>query len=278
MLPTERDAFKGASVAGFGPEWETRFEAVIARAETVRAVGPSRDAPGRAEIELAAEVAMGAAAMKARVLLTEAVQLLVLDGDAPEAGVSGLIASVWAPSGRRQHRLVSPRHGGAGPFRPEPSGADRPCAMLSVQFAGGVEAPSGLAEAVDSGSPPLWPPRWSGERLLLAYAGPADAATAAERIARSGDLRVGGHYALVQPAEDPFGGPPRLLGAEAGLAEQIAATAPPGAIHLSGDFAFALHAGAGEGLHTEYVGDLPAEPGEEAVPLYALRSLTGGAP
>jgi len=295
VLPAAPKAFRRASVEGFEGDWAKRFEAVIARAETVRSTREAADRPNALDIELAAEAAMGAAVMHARMLTSEAVQLLVLD-DAGEAEVSGLIRAIWAQGGRRQHVLAAPRQargrGEAASVQPAPRGAVL-AALLAIVPERRVrpDADSGaallarLVDLVAAGPAPLLPPLWSGEQLTLAFACPAEAAAAALRIvgALGEGARVGGHYAVVETGEDPFRGGSLLLGEAARRPASAAASAPPGAVHLTQDFAEALSASATNGLHLEYVGDLPsaavgpAPGGAQAIGLFSLRASPSAA-
>ena len=281
VLPGTAEAFREASVARLGDGWAARFDAVIARAETVRSVGPAQGPPSALAIRLAAEVAMGAAAMQAAALMTEAVQLLVLDDPEPDpAGASAWSRAIWARGGRRRHVLVA-RRDGAEPVGELPvSEGQALAAILTVDLVT-ESGPDSLVRtvfprlkrAVAQNPPPLVAPRWSAGALVLAFATPAEAARAALAIAAGLDgikgWRIGGHYGLVWLADDPFGGAPLLLGEAAELPAEVVRSTPPGAIHLTEDFAAALHAA---GLpHTEYVGDLPAMDVAEPVRLFSLR-------
>jgi hypothetical protein len=121
--------------------------------------------------------------------------------------------------------------------------------------------------------PPLTPPRWAGPALILVYDAAAKAAKAALSLSAAlKQSRIGGHYGLMRQAPDPFGGPPLLLGEAAGLAGRIAMSAPPQAVHLSEDFACALHAAQrGDHPRTEYVGDLPGGDIGAETRLFSLR-------
>ncbi|MDI6623594.1 MAG: hypothetical protein QME55_02595, partial [Brevundimonas sp.] len=67
----------------------------------------------------------------------------------------------------------------------------------------------------------------------------------------------------------PFGGPPALVGRATRLAMDLLASTPPGAVHVSEDFAAALHGwthlSAGDAA---YVGELSI--GGRTINLYAL--------
>lgn len=279
VLPGGEAAFRAASVARYGADWSRRFDRLIAAAESVRAVACGPDPAHPLSLQLGTEVAMGLAVMKAQVLATEAVQLVVLDDADAEDGEPGRSAwsrAAWARSGRRQTVVVAPRDG-AAPVSGAPAGGPlRLAAMLSAELEPvpaerlGDEVLPALARLMAEGAAPLTAPRWAGRSLFLAYAAPADAAAAARRISTAlGEaVRIGGCYGLASAFGDPFGGGTLLLGEAAEAPARIARSAPPGAIHLSETFAAALHA-AVDAARTEYVGDLPGEP-----PL-ALHALKG---
>ncbi|HEX8258396.1 MAG TPA: TRAFs-binding domain-containing protein, partial [Allosphingosinicella sp.] len=84
VLPGGAEAFAAVSVDPFGAVWRRRFDALLDRAATVRAVRPLGAPPDPETIALADEIAMGAAAMNARRLESQALQLLVADADAGE--------------------------------------------------------------------------------------------------------------------------------------------------------------------------------------------------
>ncbi|MDO8801191.1 TRAFs-binding domain-containing protein [Phenylobacterium sp.] len=272
VLPAAMDLFRAASVVPAGGDWAARFDALIAAAESLRIVGSADDAGHPLAIRLAAEVAMGCAAMRAQALETEAVQMVVVDASADQMGSSGWSVVKWAGSGRRQHALAIPRTPGAA--APPDAGTARLVALLLVDFA---ETPrTELVETVlprlaaIGGPPPLAPPTWEGQRFTAAFTGPAEAAAFALDVAAVG-ARVAGAYGLTRQAADPFGGPGLLLGEVVTIPSQILAATPAGSIQVSDDFAAALHAaGALPGLRTQYVGDLDAADPHQATGIFAL--------
>ena len=61
-----------------------------------------------------------------------------------------------------------------------------------------------------------------------------------------------------------------LTGPATATLAQVVRSTPSGAVHLTEDFAAALHAGRPR-PRTEYVGDLPAGEGEDAMRLFSLK-------
>lgn len=282
VLPSPAAVFRAESAAPLGGDWPTRFDAVLGEAASVHLTEPGLAATTMFHIRLAAEVAMGKAVMKAASLASEAIQLLLADPEAATTATS-LIGAQWRRSGRRQVRLDLPRRAaGAVGGKPlgEGPGDGLLAAMLVVGFdgpgpAGGSATPEALgriAAALTDAARPLTPPVVAGDILHVAFADPAEASDAAGRIggAFGPDApRIAGHYGVARRVESPFGGPPTLVGPATSLAPDLLVSTPPGAVHVSEDFAAALHGwthlSAGE---TAYVGDLSRVGG--TIGLYAL--------
>jgi hypothetical protein len=285
VLPAPVERFRALSVTGFGEGWPEKFDAILARATSVRAVAGAPEPLIPHAIRLAAEVAMGRAVMQANALMTEAVQLVLAAGETKASrpsGVTGGIATQWKKAGRRQHVLAAPRIR-ARP-KPEAKGPHAPAialaALLRIDLAEidparlTRELLPVLKAALARAPKPLVPPRFTGDALLCAYAAPAAAARAA--IAAAGahaeiaGLRIAAHYAAVLEGRDAFSGKPFLAGSATALLARLIGSTPSGAIHATEDFAAALHAGAARARpRTEYVGDLPAEP--DPIRLFALK-------
>jgi len=266
VLPGGPEAFAAVSVDPFGRGWRRRYDALLARAETVRTVRPAAAPPDAEMVALGDEVAMGAAALNARRLESEAVRLLVAPEERPSPA-----AGPW-----RERRLAAPRETApAPPLMPAPHARH---ALLAVAVAPGAEVEARLAAAAASiaaGPPPRLGPWFTGREILLAYAAPAEAARAALALAAREEA-VGGHYGIADPIADPFAAAPRIVGDPAALAAGAAASAPAGVVCVTADFAAALAAAGETGLRTELVGELAAAPGEEPVELYAIMAVWTG--
>lgn len=295
VLPARTDLFREASVVKFGEDWAGRFDACLARAGGLRWLEDAPDPlsatpPHELDVRIAAEIAMGLAVLQAAALCTEPVQLLVLDGTGldPEAGASAAIGAAWADTGRRGQVLIHPRAARTptAALRPPPA-EDEPAALLAIELP--AEGPAGgavtdllarLARIVAQGPTPRAPPRWFGRRIGLAYDRPAEAATVALAILALGTdhlvLAIAGHYGVARRGADPFSGAPVLLGPPLDLAADLLAATPPNAIHLTEDFAAALHAAGWSGAgRTERVGELPGGDVQNPVGLYSLRPHGG---
>ncbi len=114
LLPAAVNAFRTASVARSGAAWAKRFDVVIERACSIRTIGHGNAPLSPLGIRLAAEVAMGIAVMQAEALMTEAVQLLVLDRKAEmrsTRSASGRIAGL-----ARKRPTATSADGAAPPY------------------------------------------------------------------------------------------------------------------------------------------------------------------
>jgi tetratricopeptide (TPR) repeat protein len=283
VLPAPVERFRALSVTGFGEGWPEKFDAILARATTVRAIAGAPEPLIPHAIQLAGEVAMGRAVMQASTLMTEAVQLILAAGETKASrpsGVTGGIAAQWKKSGRRQHILAAPRIR----VRPKPEAKDsrapalRLAALLRVDLAEADptrltrELLPALKAALARAPKPLFPPRWTGEALICAYAAPAPAARAAFAAAAAlgSAPRIAAHYVSMLEGRDPFSARPFAAGPAPALLAQLVGSIPSGAVHVTEDFAAALHAGPARSRpRTEYVGDLPAEP--DPIRLFALK-------
>ena len=273
------ESFASVSVDPFGKAWRKRFDAVLASADSVRAVRPFGTPPDRTTIMVADEIAMGAAVMNARRLESHALELLVLDqsSSAQADGEDG--NGKRAEAGWRQRIITAPREPQlAGPPPPLPLREQRRIAILTIRLgaASGSETRlAAMAEAVRGAPAATIAPYFTGELIVLGYAEAIDAARAASalaaRIPAEQAAGIGGHYGIADPIEDPFSGTPRLAGEPAELAAAAAASAPPGTICVTEDFAAALAAAGPADIHSELIGELDARGGGQSVALYTLK-------
>lgn len=287
MLPMSRSAFRAASVEPWAEDWAERFEACIASAVSVRAVS---DVTGRYDPianTLASELSMGAAVLNARLLESQALQLLVADdangafGTGKETARDG---ETWGSAGRVQEVIHWPRQAAtpAGGEGSEGVPGRRVAAMLFVGFAG-IEA-VGDAEAGQFVAATLGPLEDALKSLTtqpfhvsrqsagyaLGFDTPEGAAAAAlalrdaGRTSTSVNLRISGHYGIV--LQSPMG----LHGTASALPEWIDPLTQPGAIFVTADFATALFGRVTSGYRTEFAGEHLPIRGSVPVELYAL--------
>lgn len=282
VLPARPDLFREASAAKFGGDWAQRFDACLAAASGLRWLEAEPSPPHDLDVRLASEIAMGLAVLQAGVLETEALQIVVLASETagPGEGASAWAAAAWTAAGRRRRTVVRPRDPRpTHPLSPTDPTA-RLAALLEVEMAPAdgdpVDDLAQLARIVAEGPETLARPRWLDRRLALAYATPSDAAAAAQAIlaigAEARPVAIGGHYGVVRRMADPFGGPAVLAGAAEATARELLASVPPGAAHVTEDFAAALYSGPRpRGLRAEYVGEAPGEDLDNLTRIYSLR-------
>ena len=271
VLPAAPSAFRAASVARQGEDWGRRYDALVALAASV--IDPERGerAPDRLAVQLAGEVAMGQAAMRAGALQTEALQLLVLDlderGGVP--GGSGWVRDHWAASGRRQVIIQAPRAGRAARAIPEPGAQEQLLALLVVAT-DPAKLPM-LAQALAEAPPPITPPNWSGRALVLAYADTARAAEAIDviRAVVGLDAAIAGAYGIAASLTLPGLPAPLVTGAVADRAIALVGSVPASACHL--DVAFATSLCAAQPMRrVELICDLDLPGSATPIEVYAL--------
>lgn len=269
VIPGGLDAFAALSVDPFGGEWRRRFDAMVAAAESVRAVEPLQMLPDIISIGLADEIAMGEARTNARRLASDALQLLVLaEGEDETPSPS---RRIWANGGGRQHILRAPREP-VDPPLPAPPPRQACLAALAVRASG--VALSAIADVLARGPATAVPPSFTGEAVLLAFERLGDAAACATALAAGvPGAAVGGYYGIAETVADPFGHDARLVGRALEIAGAAAGSALPGSTCVSDDFAAALAAVEPDRFGTEYIGELDGARAAMPVGLYALRAL-----
>jgi hypothetical protein len=273
ILPTSPAAFVAQSVAPYGASWVRRFEDCLAAAHSVQGVTSLAGAYEPLASKLAADVAMGATVLNARMLESQASQLLVIDDGPGRFGAgsaTGYIGERWRHAGR-QHCIVAPRSAPvlASSLRRDPEGrADRRlAAMLMIAFDGldhcdearfaealdSVIAPFRQACAELSVQPDLTLPM--GNARLVAFGDP-DAAWCYARALlglkpMALPLRLAGHYALAHWLDDPTA----LVGRGTAELAAIAASALPGVLTASETLASALFVNLADDMLAEHVGE-----------------------
>jgi hypothetical protein len=292
VLPSEPDFFRQRSVTPFGADWSDRFTYLLSSAESVLVVGLGSSSLSPLSLQLAGEAAMGNAIRQANLLMTEPVQLVVLDSLPSTGGVPGSTQwahEVWAATGRRRDILIAPRTLANGDDRATecPDTAECLAALLRIEWSdadyglSSTDIAVRLAGVLGHCPAPLNSPRWMGEELLLAFETPQAAATAGlsiiAELAGVTDLRVAGHYGVARRITDPFGGPALLIGKATALPREIMRSIPPGAMHVSEEFGLALQV-TRSNVHpwVGYIGDLPTGDYDRPIRLFALRPRPDG--
>lgn len=254
LLPAGRTAFRAASVEGLGQGWTERFDAVLARAYTITIIDGLAGRPDPLSLKLAARAAMGRAAMQARLLASEAVQLTLPETD---AAFTSWAREVWTAAGHRGLSLAAPRVGALPPaIRLETPQGARIVAVLALAPCDGEAetlAPALLAALAPTVLAGPAAPVWTGQALLLSFE-TCEQAVAAARLA-SPILGAGRIAAAAGIGRDVSG---LLMGRPITIANRLLASVPPGAALVDALFASLLAAGPdGEAVPCEPVGELP---------------------
>lgn len=277
-LPGSRAAFLARSVEAYGAD-AARFEAILAQAASIREIAEADDAPPELLGELADELAMGGAVMRARQLQTSAAQLVVSetrDGQ-PLAPNSARLARIWSRTGRAQHLIEAGASPAGGTDVDDGHGAQL-AAILAVSLAESGRDPVtvSIAERLAALPQPagmIAPPAWRSDGVVLHFGSAADATAEALRLRTAliagGPVRIAGDLGIVRVLPAPFGGGALVMGAVARRVDRVLEATPSTAIHFSEYLgaAFAAGTSADETVRLELVGELP----DQALDLYALR-------
>lgn len=299
VQPCPHELFAEKSLRPFGRDWQTRFEACLDKADSVRFVSQDTTLCDDLTLAFASETAMGLATLRAQRLATSAEQLVIWDG-VPEAGTSNTArdALLWSASGRCQHIIPFPFQRNPRPTKKPSAKPDRHLkAMLFADVQGYsrlserqvpvfVEHVLGALAGVRASS--TYPPRYCntwGDGLFLVFDSVAAAAAGAvclqatfrsidlERLGLPQDLalRVGGHYGPAHLLTDPVMGQDGYFGREVTVAARIEPVTAPDSIFVSETFACALAAEGRGGFRCEALAT-PVDAGlGEPLNLFSLR-------
>ncbi|KRC78148.1 TRAFs-binding domain-containing protein [Sphingomonas sp. Root241] len=282
-LPTDRAAFLRRSVEAFGRD-AARFDAILSQATTVREIDEEGESSDALMGELADELAMGGAVMRARQLQTRAVQLIISAAPqgVPTAPNSARLARIWAATGRRQH-VLDTGHMPIGRSRPKREARDRRLAAViavSLREPGGDTAGERMAERLAMLSEPpglIAPPSWRSDGVMLYFGSAEEAASEAVRLRTvlmaSGPVRIAGDLGVLRFMPAPFGGGVVALGGATLRVGRVLDVTSPTAIYFSEHLgaAFAASARMDDPARLELVGELSGTAQDQPLALYALR-------
>ncbi len=303
VLPVPVDVFLQSSVRRFGRAWVRRCERCLGEAADILEASTDRVLLSGASINLASSIAMGLARLRAEMLATDPVQLLVLDRSDPARDFgTARDGDIWQGAALQQKVIeVRRKRAGSSPQPPlEAEASDYRPAMRAMLFAdvvgssriaedtvpGFVEAvlkPMALAARATS---PAYLDSW-GDGLFLAYSGSCDAAEAASQLMQAFkaidlseqglpdqlDLRIGLHFGPAHQGRDPLLDRDSLFGTQVSLAARIESTAMPGTICASEAFAAVLAMEQDGEFRCEPVGLKTVDPQLPPVRLYSLRKV-----
>ncbi|MAC90082.1 adenylate/guanylate cyclase domain-containing protein [Maricaulis sp.] len=307
ILPVPVPVFLDASVRPFGEAWVSRFETCLRQAEKVVELTTDRRIASPEALNFSSLVAMGMARMRANVLATTPLQLLVADDDqaevAPAFGTHH-DSHVWTACGLDQVRVRYPGTRCAGTSQAKAGRVLEPGfravmrAMLFLDIAGSSSVPDDrvphfvqsvlkpLAECCDRlAAPAVHADSW-GDGMFLAFETVEQAAIAADALRQvfaaidlrahdlppSVGLRIAGHFGPVHVGEDPLQKRPSLFGGQVAVAARIEAVTVPGSVFVSEAFAAAL-AMSSTGFRSEYVGHIRIDALMPEQRLYSLRAM-----
>lgn len=311
VLPVPVSVFIEASVRPFGTQWVRRCEACLEQAHDIVEVTSDRRIVSELNLNHAGSVAMGMTRIRAGVLATRPLQILIFDGDRtnPRFGTAR-DARVWRTTGERQCILPFGRTMRQNASAPLPPPAERdgfvPAirAMLFLDIRGSSTVPDDripvfvrqvlgrLALRCDSlDVPPDYADSW-GDGLFLAFADVAQAARAAVALRQefyridldaldlpsSLGLRIAGHCGPVHEGIDPVQRRTSPFGGQVAIASRIERVTVPGSIFVSETFAALLAMSEETGFRCEYVGQTEIDTLLPALPLYTLRAVAPGSP
>lgn len=304
VLPVPVDDFFRLSVAPMGGQWEPRFEAVMARAKSVRII---LDDPGDfdgLDLKMGSLIAMGLTRLTAQQLSTQPLQFSVLDEHIVNTAPTGTLqdTQLWRRANGTTENINWPRPAQQKPHAPLSSSEGRTFrAMLFTDLKGYGKLPDRalpdivsrifkpMAERCRSlDIAPLQIKSW-GDGLFLVFETPLAAAQAGFELMAcfegcvaqlgpqdGGDLslRIGVHFGPVWEREDPFAQTPNLYGRHVTTAARLEALALPGSICVSENFAAMLAMNPesqAKRFTCDYVGRTKSDKEDTIFSLYSLR-------
>ena len=264
VLPFDVDSFLDASVRPAGVDWERRFSACLDSATSVTVTSDSAYLGHDELFGFASQVAMGQAVIRAKVLVSDATQLAVWDGE-PPSGPAGTARDValWRSSGRTSSVITVSRAGPAtdrGRRQPTPRRRCDRCAPCSSAT---WPASDGCATRTCSSSPPRSCRRWLqssidpverstdrnswGDGIFVAFDDVGEAARCAlalqEEISRGDDrfrMRMSVHVGPVLSVHDPVRAVQGTFGRELTRGARIEPRTPVGEVYATAAFAALL--------------------------------------
>lgn len=304
ILPVPVKAFIQTSVAPFGEVWVKRFEICKARATSVHYATENLDYMDHSVISFSNQIAMGLAILKATMLETQAVQILLWDGRKNRKAFSTASDKIhWQSSGRKQIILNFPNSlASKTPKRANLASiqVDSRRTLMAMLFAD-VKGYGTLTEGqilifINTIFPrlakccqgletsPAFSNTW-GDGLFLAFTDIKNAAEIAIRLQEcfretnlknlnlpeNLSLRIGGHYGPVYENHDSFTGQNNIFGSEVTFAARIEPVTPPGSILVSSQFASILASSGSTRFQCNYAGQIAVSKKKEKVPLFILK-------
>jgi class 3 adenylate cyclase len=299
VLPFDQQEFVETSVRPSGSNWVRRFKDCVANATTVRHATRDNYLGDDPLFTYCSQLAMGLALLRARDLATEAVQIVVWDGQT-QAGLAGTAVDVanWGRSGRPSTR-IDPGSTGFGSAAPREAGGRRTRAMLFGDIRGfsrltDAQLPifvkeilGRLAAVVDQyqeRGDVLLANTW-GDGLFLVFDDAGKAASCALELQEAmasidlaaiglpehAALRIGGHLGPVYAARDPILKHDNYFGAHVSRAARIEPVTPEKCVYLTETLAAVLAIHNAAEFQCDYVGITRAAKGYGQMRMFLLR-------
>ncbi|USQ97370.1 hypothetical protein [Caulobacter sp. RL271] len=244
VLPLDQKAFRQSSVEPWGQVWASRYDRLLAAAQSVGVTGPGLDQVSPGAIALGDETAMGMAVLKATALAGEALQLAISTRDEADA----FATARWRAAGHRQ-RMIRPASEASAAAATSPASSTRSTSAVALGCVLDLPPDSDrqvlltkLARVIDEGPRPLTAPSWSGHTLLLTYATPGEAEAVAHglRGALGAQMRMAAGYGLTDLVANPFGAGMLAMGSTPETVADLLRVTPPGGFYFELCFAATL--------------------------------------
>lgn len=300
VFPFVQDDFVAQSVLPAGGDWQQRFEACLAKANSVSFATEMHYVGDPDQFGYASKVAMGMAKLRAQYLGNRPAQLAIWD-NVPANGPAGTGADVaaWRAYGGSSCIIEAgqiDRDMGRSEAPEEDIHKRTTAAILFTDF-------PGFSKLAESALPAFWEGvmgnmakvlgnypgqimaqnSWGDALLAITPDAPCAASVALELqsslenfdysllgLAESSGMRIGVHYGPAYETMDPITGKITLYGTEVSRAARIEPVTPPGAVFVTEPFAAILALEAPEEYRCRYAGNIEFAKGYGTYPIYQL--------
>lgn len=301
ILPFGIADFVEASVAPSGPEWVTRFHAVLARCRDVTFATDDEYLGDEQLFGYGSQVAMGLALSRARYLDAKAVQFAVWDSE-PAGDHVGTAVDVarWRRTGNRTVVVPVERPEAPQPTKPNDRTQPGPGRVIQALLVGDLQGFSALtdaqfpafaehvlgafARAVAKYSDHVQCVNTWGDGLLVVIDDVEQAAECAlalqqelgmVNLADAGlpeslALRLGAHVGPMYAMNDPVTGRANFFGSHISRAARVEPITPAGEVYVTAEFAATLALVPDTALVCDYVGHLPMAKGYGPLRMHRL--------
>lgn len=300
VLPFAIEDFITQSVLPAGRAWLDRFNRCLNAASSCTMASEMGYVGDSAQFAYGSQVAMGRAALRARHLGNEPLQIVIWDGQ-PGPGPAGTGADVaaWRGTGRQTHIIdaVGLDRSHARPNAVASPGCERAlAAILFTDFPGFSKLAEALlpkfwdgvmrriADVLSRHDEEVWCRNSWGDALYAVVSSAGAAAHIALElhdrltefdygsigITGTSGMRIGAHFGPAYRATDPITGRVNFYGTEVSRAARIEPVTPAGTIFVTEPFAAMLMLEAPDQFDCRYVGRIELAKGYGTYPMYRL--------